>query len=447
MKILAAALLSIVPAFAQLELLRLDPNGVEVPAGALIDAGTVAAGDIQDTRLRLRNRALASDTLRQLHTAGTGFTVENSPSLPIIVAPGGNVDFRVRFAPRAFGSYSATLNYNGRSVLLSGRSPEQAVVTIEQGEEQRVLQTSQTVDFGRVRRDESSRRRFGILNPTLSPVTIRQMFTDSEAFQGPLGLTLPVTLAPGESAGFEIEFNPPRAGVLRAILTVDGRQFPLEGFAIEYPFPGVQLEVPPLKSGEQQRITIRFSEPVRSTATGRLSLAFAPEVQGTPDDPAIIFVANSSRLMPVNVREGSTEIVHSFQTGTTAGNLTIRFEIDNRVYDISAALAPSPVVVSESRAIRSTSGIELRINGFDNTRSVGSLAFTFYDKSGRVVGAGPVRSDAASVFAQYFRNSTIGGLFALQALFPIAGNPADIERLDVELFNSVGSPPPIKISF
>jgi hypothetical protein len=170
-------------------------------------------------------------------------------------------------------------------------------------------------------------------------------------------------------------------------------------------------------------------------------------MQGMPDDLAVAFIANSSRLLPVSVREGSTEVVQMFQTGTTAGNLTVRFEIDGKVYEVPAAIAPSPIVISEARAIRSTSGIELRITGFDNTRSAGSLAFAFYDRSNLLVGGGPVRSDAAPIFAQYFRSSTLGGLFALQALFPVAGNPADIDRVEVQMFNSAGSPPPAKISF
>jgi hypothetical protein len=41
-----------------------------------------------------------------------------------------------------------------------------------------------------------------------------------------------------------------------------------------------------------------------------------------------------------------------------------------------------------------TAGPEIRLTGFDNTRTLGALSFTFLDAAGNGIGTGAIRTDA-----------------------------------------------------
>ncbi|MCL5742449.1 MAG: hypothetical protein M1541_00780 [Acidobacteria bacterium] len=106
----------------------------------------------------------------------------------------------------------------------------------------------------------------------------------------------------------------------------------------------------------------------------------------------------------------------------------------------SATIAPSVVGLDSVRGVRSGSNLEIQIAGYDNTRSLSKLAFTFYDKSGNVVQPGQIPVDTTATFRNYFDASQkeVGGVFLLRAVFPIAGDSSGIGSVDVELTNLAG---------
>jgi hypothetical protein len=79
------------------------------------------------------------------------------------------------------------------------------------------------------------------------------------------------------------------------------------------------------------------------------------------------------------------------------------------------------------------------VSGYDNTYSAGELSFTFYDTSGKMIGS-PISYNASSSFQQlFFTGNTDGGLFSLQASFPVTnGNPALVGSVTVGVANSAG---------
>jgi hypothetical protein len=87
------------------------------------------------------------------------------------------------------------------------------------------------------------------------------------------------------------------------------------------------------------------------------------------------------------------------------------------------------------------------VTGFDNTRSIGALAFTFYDSSGNVLPSGSIQTNAAGDFAKYFSGSDLGGAFILRAVFPVTGDTSRIASCDVTLANSAGTTKAPRISF
>lgn len=450
----AALLLILVPlaALAQLRLYTVPAPGIQTPVPASMDLGSSAAGDIQDTTFRLRNEGSTHITLTRLRTAGAGFSLRNYPPLPHIVAPGANVDFTVRFLPSGPGSYSATLQFNDDIVYLRAVSPPGLTVLVEHGGARSVLSVDTTVDFGRFERGNSTSRTFVLFNETTAALTVQSVTVDGPHFRGPEGLNLPRTLGPGESAAFVVSLNPSRSGVLQSTLRIDNRTFRLEAFIHEPPFPRPEIVLSgEVASGRQAQLRVRLGEASRARGQGTLTLNFRP-ADPNNTDPAVVFVASGSRSQSVSVNEGdehatvqgSPDIV--FQTGTTAGRIEIRIELGTHTHEIAADVAPAPVGIDSGSGVRITNGLELKLTGFDNTRTASELTFTFYDRSGRIIGA-PVHANAGETFREYFRAAKVGGVFAMQAIFPVAGDSAEVASVDVEFKNAAGSGKSQRIEF
>jgi hypothetical protein len=441
-------------ALAQLQLYLVVQGGGEQAINGLLNVGTSPTGDILDTRLRIRNTGSTSETLRRLRIEGAGFSLEGYPSLPYIVAPGTNVDFRVRFRPTGYGSYSADLRVNDSITPVLGSSPATAALSVEEDGQFRPLSAGVSVIFGAVEQGTNVTRRFKLENPTTVAVSVTTLAVEGASFQMTAGITTPLNLKPGESAAFEVTFAPQKTGLHFGTLRVDQRSFSLEAFVLDPPFPALEIvfESPVFESGRQGKISVRLAAPSPASGTGDLRIEFHPS--GTlGDDPAIQFLANSGRSLPFTVENGSDATVFAgqseaiFQTGTTAGEIVFTAQLGRQKQQASLIINPAAIAIESTRTARTPTGVEVQIIGFDNTRSASQLAFTFYSTSGQVVGAGPIRVDAAEPFSHYFLSSQVGGVFSLRAVFPVAGSPAEIGSVEVEMTNSAGSTRSQRLTF
>lgn len=435
-------------AFGQLQLFIIDAPGSEQPLGAQLDVGRTAAGDILDTKLRIRNKSEeAPITLTRFRVRGAGFSLEAYPSIPYVMAAGTNVDFRVRFRPPNFGSYSATLEVNDISVLVFGDSPASATLSIEEEGKFRVLQTNDPIVFGRVERGKALPRRFRLDNPSSTDLTVSSLSISKGTFDPSNLPQTPLTLKPAASAEFVITYQPQAAGIHRSTFQLDQRVFTLEAVAFDPPFsaPEITLESQTLRSAQQSKVSVKLVSPSFLDGAGELKIEFQPSIEGTGDDPAIQFLSTGNRTVPVNVTMGETavrlgtEAEAVFQTGTTAGTITFVVTLGAHVVRASATVAPSPVALDTASWRRTASSVELVVKGFDNTRSASEIAFTFFDTRGRVLPAQPVRASVTAPFRDYFQTSQVGGMFSLVASFPVAGDPSQLGAVEVEFTNSAGT--------
>jgi hypothetical protein len=91
--------------------------------------------------------------------------------------------------------------------------------------------------------------------------------------------------------------------------------------------------------------------------------------------------------------------------------------------------------------------VSVQVTGFDNTRTAGALVFTFYDAVGNSIVPGGIASNNAKEFPTYFAGSPLGGVFLLDAQFPVSGDAAQIRSVDVQFNNSAGASKSQRISF
>ncbi|MBM3745163.1 MAG: choice-of-anchor D domain-containing protein [Acidobacteria bacterium] len=429
---------------AQLRLYVREGSAERLIAGTC-DLGKVETGARRELGLRVRNSGLAAVRLEALSVAGVGFAVLSNVQLPRALEAGAALDFAVWFQPRAPGDYSAVLSVNTQSFLLRAVAAPGPVVWLEQGDRREALDSETPVGFSGVEQGTAGRRRFWIENPH-SVGLEAAVSVQGASFRGPVGLASPVALGPGESATFEVVFEPSQAGAQTGLLEVNQRAFRLQGTGVAPPFPrpSILLDPPEAASGRNVRIVIRLDSTARAGGSGEARISFEPALPHLPDDPAIGFSAGASRRAAFAVAAGQDIGLFNqlqeigLQTGTTAGRITITALLGEHREQAILDIRPLTVVIDSLKATRGSFNLEVSVSGFDNTRSVGQVAFSFFDTAGQILAPGRIAIDAAGEFRRYFESSSLGGVFALRAGFPVTGEVSAVAAVEVEITNSAG---------
>lgn len=447
--IILAALLP-VAALAQIQLFQFDGT-TETPVGSLYQLPTSAPGDNTETRFRVRNNGTGPVTLQTLSVAGTNFRISSQPTLPYIIASGQFTDFKVMFSPTAIGSYSANLQVNSVLVLL--RSSVAAAASLSQGST--MLSAGATVDFGKIQRGTGTALGFTLSNPNNTAVTVSSIAVSGDGFQGPSGITAPLTLSPGQSAAFQIAFSPPAGQPYTGTLLIDQRAFQLSGQGLDPPLPKASIVIDPGAglSGQQTHVSIALASPSQVAGTGTLVMEFHPAVSGVKDDPAVLFLSGPARVATFTIApnesigrfNGNPNM--AFQTGTTAGAIVFTLVLPNSTTEATLTIAPAITAFNTATGTRLLGELDVSLIGFDNTQSATAMSFTFYDAKGVVVAPGPISVDATSAFKTYFASAQSGGAFALRAAFPVTGDTSKISSVDVEMTNSAGVAKAQRITF
>jgi len=208
-----------------------------------------------------------------------------------------------------------------------------------------------------------------------------------------------------------------------------------------------------LTSNMTVRVRIKLDQPAATGLSGVLQLGFQPASPSLTTDQTIALGSPGSDQQVGSVQTfavpagsgaalfGSADYV-TLTTGTTAGTLTLSLSLQHALpvspqsYIINAA---APVILSSSKVFTANSTV-LTMQGYDNTRSLSSISFTFRTASGAVVSPGTMTVDVTRNFASYFQsNAQIGGSFVLTATFPVTGDISQISSVTTVLTNSAGS--------
>jgi hypothetical protein len=429
------AVLAAPAAYAQFELYVVD-GSVEHSVSAVYNFGSIYTGESASAHFRLRNTSNAPATVTVLEAAGAGFTLAG-PGLPLGLASQSAADFTVTFGAQDPGAYSAALRSNGISVLLTIAVQPRLTYLVQSGGSLLALGPV-GVDFGTAVRQATVLRHLVVQNQASVLLTVPAISIPAGDFS--LGGIPPsgTVLQPGQTSAFDVQFTPTAAGARTGTLVIGNRSYPLTGIGQDLPLPkpALTIDLKQPASLQQGVVTVRFDAPAQSSGTGTVTLAFQATAQLT--DPTIVF-ASGGRTATFAVSPGDTQAAIPFQTGTTAGTLTFTVQLGAATDRQSLTIPPAVAGVTAVQGLRASGSIEVRVTGFDNTRSLGQLAFTFYDPSGAAIAPGAVRTDSSQDFAAFFQTSDAGGVFLLRAVFPVTGNVSGIASFDVALTNSAGT--------
>ena len=430
-------------AHAQFDLFLVE-NGQERGVTGAYNLGSFYTNETALTTFRLRNTSSSPATLSVLTVAGVGFVL-SSPKLPLGVAPQGTVELSVAFRAADTGAYSASLNANGISILLTVLILPRLAYRVDPA-----LGPSQSgpfpgpLDFGRVVLGNSVGLRIRYQNESSQVLNVPAIATQGTDF----ALTVPSPsgqlLQPGQGGEFTLGFTPRTPGERQGSLILGDRSYSLAGICIDSapPTPILSIDLNQAASAQQGTLTVRYDPipQVGGTVTATIAAAGG-------SDSAIGF-SNGGRLITFTYAPGDRQASFGFQTGTTAGNLTFTVAVNGGVTAQQTVAIPAAApAIFGMQTVRSGGVVELRITGFDNTRSLSALAFTFYDVGGNVIAPGVIRADAAADFSRYFAASDLGGVFLLRLAFPVTGDSSGIASCDAALTNSAGSTKTARTTF
>lgn len=394
----------------------------EVAVGASFTMPPAAPGESSTARFRIRNPTNAPVLINRLSIDPGPFKTFDQFYPPRYLEAGGFLDFSVRFSPSGPGGYSRTLYINDLKVILNGAGTATSLVEIELPTGWQTLHSGDDVSLGSVERGTALTRRLRI-TPLLPAALSGQGFA----------------LLPGASSSESvISFLSDTPGSASGALIVDGRTFTLRVTVTDFPTPrpSLLLQSEPA-AATQARFKVKLSEPARSDLTAVLSLAFIPAA-GLPDDPAIVFLPQAIRNISLHIPTGAAESDEAvFQSGTTAGTITLRVTLGQNSDERTFRILPQPVTLSAARASAASANAEVTLTGFDTSRTTAKVAFTFYLKSGQPAAPGRIEADVTQQFAAYYQSVT-GGSFTLRANFPVSGTYTELDSVEVEIVNSAG---------
>lgn len=170
-----------------------------------VNFGNVQVGSSQTRYETLTNSGKSTVTISQATVTGAGFSLSGL-SLPLSLNNGQSVTFSVLFTPKVGGSTRA-----GIAVVSNASTPALSIALSGTGISAGHLITSvTTLNFGSVTLG-TSKMLTATLTATGSSVTVSSATSTSPEFSLG-GLSLPATIAAGQSASFTLTFAPQSSG-------------------------------------------------------------------------------------------------------------------------------------------------------------------------------------------------------------------------------------------
>jgi hypothetical protein len=193
-------------------------TGTGVQAGISVSPtsasfGSVVTGNTNSQTVQLKNNGTASLTVSQVAATGSGFSV-GGVTVPLTLAPGASSSFNVQYTPTAAGAV------NGSVTIASNAPNSPATVSLSGTGVQAGISVTPTIaSFGSVVTGNTNSQTIQLKNSGTANLTVSQVAATGSGFSVG-GVTVPVTLAPGASSTFNVQYAPTAAGAVNGSVTI-----------------------------------------------------------------------------------------------------------------------------------------------------------------------------------------------------------------------------------
>ncbi|HVN04527.1 MAG TPA: putative Ig domain-containing protein [Bryobacteraceae bacterium] len=214
-------------------------------------------------------------------------------------------------------------------------------------------------------------------------------------------------------------------------------------------------------AAEQLSGTLALGAAYPTAINGQLTLTFQPEASlaSPADDPSIQFSAGG-RTLSFSIPANSTAPVSfALQTGTVAGTITLAVSWQSGGVSLPAPaalnqtiqIAPAVPAITALSASTTSSGFQIVITGYSNTRELSQATLQFTPVAGQTLQTTSVTVPLTSAAAVWFQGSSsdqYGSQFILTLPFSVSNGAASaVASASVQLVNTQGTSSPASASF
>jgi hypothetical protein len=441
--------------------------------GATFAVPDVVVGEKSSVSVRVRNTGNADGRVTAIAVAGTGFTLTDSPFVPLTLAPGATATLSVTFTPTTPGRATGRLRVGDDTFeIVSNGLGASLTYSYVAGPVTTTISSGATINFPAAPAGGTSTVRFVITNTGTSPAAVNSVgvVTTGTVFAAAGLPALPATIAPSQTLAFNLTFAPTATGTVTGTLRVDGQSFTLSGLGNQppvlpsYSFTGASGAQQP---AQQPAVGLSLGATYPLTLRGTLTLAFNSEVFS--NDPAVQF-ATSGRNVSFTIPAGQREAVFQnnatsvrLQTGTVAGSivLTPSFTTDGGINltptdppSLSLAVAPAaPRILAAQVTARTATGFQILVTGYTTARQITSIDLTFTPVSGENVPTPRVTIPAEPSFNAWYQSAAstaFGSQFTVTIPITLTGEVINatnlgetLKSVSVTLTNRLGTSPAV----
>lgn len=190
-----------------------DPTSPTLTLGPGGAFGSVAVGASASQAISLTNSGTGTLTITQISISGSGYTASGY-TLPISISANQSATVTVNFAPAAANTFTGSLS------LASNANPAVSTLALTgAGASGQLVANPSAVTFTGISVGSVGSQTVTLTNGGSTSVTISQAAASGNGF-GITGLSLPLTLAAGQTSRFAITFTPAGPGAVNGSVTL-----------------------------------------------------------------------------------------------------------------------------------------------------------------------------------------------------------------------------------
>jgi len=179
---------------------------------ASVSFGNLNVGNTASQTVQLSNTGNSSMTVSQVAASGSGISVSGLAA-PVTIAPSQSVPLTVKFAPSSGGAVAGSLTVTNSEGI-------NAVAAVTgTGVQAGISVTPTSASFGSVVTGNTNSQTVQLKNNGTASLTVSQVAATGSGFSVS-GVAVPLTLAPGASSTFNVQYAPTAAGAVNGSVTI-----------------------------------------------------------------------------------------------------------------------------------------------------------------------------------------------------------------------------------
>jgi hypothetical protein len=436
----------------------------------------IAINEKSSVFFRIRNTGNFEGRIAAITLSGTGYSLSETPILPLTLAANGSVVFTVNFSPTTPGVSAGRLRVGNDDFTVSstglGATLSYSYTTAGASTS---VSPNGSVNLPSVAVGSTTSTVFRVQNTGTTATTVNAIsVTSTTVFTLGQLPALPHTLQPDAFVEFHIVFAPTVQGAATTTLRVDSQTFTVNAAGNPPPalsairFDGASGAQEPLS---QPSVGVLLASAYPLPLTGTLTLAFNSEVFA--NDPSVQF-GPGGRTVNFTIPAGTTRAIFSnnassirIQTGSVAGSIVLTPSVSTEGgINLTPSAPPTqtltvasaaPRIASFQLAAKAPNSLTLLISGYSTARSVTSIELQFTPRPGENVSTTRLSIPVEPAFVSWYQNTQsaqFGSLFSVTIPLGLQGDvnasgesPSDtIQSVSAVLSNRLGNSPPAALT-